>query len=174
MKLLSYSTLFALPFLSHTLAARCPITGPLLPTPKHLAASPLVSAAGEKLKNLYDSAVSGSIVSGWQTNATSFSIILTDATGASLWEYHHTASGNVNNTRNVNGDTQYMIASVTKVFTDLALLKLGLNLDDPITKYLPELACNDSPIQWKDITLGALGDHLADIPQTCGYIFVLV
>lgn len=170
MQFLSYLTLlFAVPFLSHTLAASCPITGPLLPPPQQLSTSSLIRAAGEKLKTLYDSALSGSIVAGWQTNITSFSIVLTDAGGATFWEYHHTASGNVNNTGDVNGDTQFRVASVTKVFTDLLLLKLGLDLDDPITKYLPELACNDSPIKWKEITLGSLGNHLAGIPTGCGY-----
>lgn len=174
MQFLSYLTLlFAVPFLSHTLAARCPITGPLLPPPQQLSTSPLFRAAGERLKTLYDFALSGSIVAGWQTNITSFSIVLTDASNAPLWEYHHTASGNVNNTSDVNGDTQFRVASVTKVFTDLLLLKLGLDLDDPITKYLPELACNDSPIKWKEITLGSLGNHLAAIPTGCRYMTII-
>lgn len=171
MKLLSSSALlFALSSPLHTLAARCPITGPLLPLPQQLSSSPLINTAGEKLKTLLDSAVSGSITAGWQTNVTSFSIALTDTNNASsapFWEYHHTVSANVNRTEDSDGDTQYMLASVTKVFTDLALLKLGLDLDDPITKYLPELAGDDSPIQWKQVTLRALGNHLAAIPQTC-------
>lgn len=168
---LPYSTLLlAVPLFSHALAARCPISGPLLPPPQQLSTSPLIRAAGEKLKTLIDLALSGSIVAGWQTNTASFSIVLTDASdeaGARLWEYHHTASGNVNNTGDVDGDTQFRVASVTKVFTDLILLKLGLDLADPITKYLPELACDDSPIEWKRITLGSLGNHLAAIPQGC-------
>lgn len=169
---LSYLTfIFVACCTSATLAARCPITGPLLPSPKALSTSPFVLDAGRRLKELLDSALTGSIEAGWQTNITSFSIILTDTEEGSLWEYHHTASGNVNSTKNVDGDTQFMIASITKVFTDLALLKAGLNLDDPITKYLPELASSTSPIKWKDITLRALGNHMAGIPQTCRYIY---
>jgi CubicO group peptidase (beta-lactamase class C family) len=172
MRLSSYlAFIFVAYCTSVTLAARCPITGPLLPSPKTLSTSPFVLDAGRRLKELLDSALTGSIEAGWQTNVTSFSIILTDTGEVPLWEYHHTASGNVNSTKNVDGDTQFMIASITKAFTDLALLKAGLNLDDPITKYLPELASSTSPIKWKDITLRALGNHMAGIPQTCRFIY---
>lgn len=146
MQLLSFPVLLVVTLLPNALAASCPINGPLLPPPKELSTSSLIRDAGEKLKDLFDSAVSGSIVTGWQTNVTSFSIILTDAGKSLLWEYHHTASGNVNGTKNVNGDTQFIMASITKVFTDLAMLKVGLNLDDLVTKYLPELASSESPI----------------------------
>jgi CubicO group peptidase (beta-lactamase class C family) len=54
------------------------------------------------------------------------------------------------------------------VFTDLLLLKSGLNMDDPVTKYLPELE-GESVIQWEDVTLGALGDHLSGMPVTCKF-----
>ncbi|RPB13418.1 beta-lactamase/transpeptidase-like protein [Morchella conica CCBAS932] len=101
----------------------CPITGPVLPSPKTLSTSPFVLDAGGRLKELLDSALTGSIEAG----------------------------------------IDY------EVFTDLALLKSGFNLDDPITKYLPELASSTSPIKWKDITLRALGNHMAGIPQTYGY-----
>lgn len=171
MRLSSYLTFISVACCaSVTLAARCPITGPFLPSPKALSTSPFVLDAGRRLKELLDSALTGPIKGGWRTNITSFSIIPTDTEG-SLWEYHHTASGNVNSTKNVDGDTQFMIASITKVFTDLALLKAGLNLDDPITKYLPELTSSTSPIKWKDITLRALGNHMAGIPQTCRCIY---
>lgn len=36
-------------------------------------------------------------------------------------------------------DTNYRLASVTKQFTAASILMLGVPLDDPITKYLPEL-----------------------------------
>lgn len=171
MQFLSYSTLLlAVPFISHTLAARCPITGSLLPPPRQLSTSPVILAAGERLKTLIDSALSGSIVAGWETNITSFSIILTDTNNGSFWEYHHAASGNANNTADVNGDTQFMVGSVTKVVTDLIMLRLGLDLDEPITKYLPELAYGDSSIEWNEVTLRSLGSHLAAIPRDCRYM----
>jgi CubicO group peptidase (beta-lactamase class C family) len=88
-----------------------------------------------------------------------------------LWEYHHLATNNTNSTKRVDGDSQYLIGSVSKVFTDLLLLKSGLNMDDPVTKYLPELE-GESVIQWEDVTLGALGDHLSGMPGTCMFIQV--
>lgn len=110
---------------------------------------------------LLDLAVSGGLVAGWQTNTTSFSIALT-AGRQRLWEYHHTAGGG----GSVTGDTQFRVASVSKVFTDLLLLKLGLPLDEPVTTYLPELLAG-SAIAWSEVTLGALGDHMAGIPGAC-------
>ncbi|PVH81937.1 beta-lactamase/transpeptidase-like protein [Cadophora sp. DSE1049] len=76
----------------------------------------------------------------------------------------------------VSGDIQvpwavsnYLIGSISKLFSDLILLRTGLRLDDPVTKYLPELKSVDSPVRWENITLGSLGDHLSGIPTTYGY-----
>ncbi|KAL7267962.1 hypothetical protein RUND412_009431, partial [Rhizina undulata] len=63
------------------------------------------------------------------------------------------------------------IGSITKVFTILgALLQSGVCLDDPITKYVPELTegSNSGRIRWGEITLRALGSHLSGIPRDYG------
>jgi CubicO group peptidase (beta-lactamase class C family) len=83
-----------------------------------------------------------------------------------IWEFHHLAETNVNGTKSVDGDSQYLVGSISKVFTDLLLLRTDLNRSDPITKYLPDLE-GDSYIQWRNITLDNLGDHLAGMPPTC-------
>ncbi|KAI9750660.1 MAG: hypothetical protein M4579_006373 [Chaenotheca gracillima] len=133
-----------------------------------LASSPNIRDAGEKLKVLLDEAADNSTFGMWNTTITSFSIALTDSS-STLWSYQHTASGTVNGTKNVTADSQYRIASITKTFTDLALLRAGLDLTDPVTKYLPELEDPDSPIQYKDITLGMLGSHLSGMPPNYGF-----
>ena len=50
--------------------------------------------------------------------------------------------GNVNNEKNANFDTLYDIASVTKLFTSISILKLSslgiIDLNDKIGKYLPD------------------------------------
>ena len=58
----------------------------------------------------------------------------------------------------VRRDTQFQLASVTKVFTGLALLQLEQNgqvsLDDPVSKYLTDL-----PVPWRDVSLRELAAH---------------
>ncbi|KFY17331.1 hypothetical protein V492_00741 [Pseudogymnoascus sp. VKM F-4246] len=150
----------------------CPPDGPLLPRPSTLASQAAFKAAESKLSHILDSVVKGKIEGGFPIENTSFSISVTtldDKHGKPAWEYHHRGANNVKGTKKVDGDTQYLIGSVSKVFTDLLLLKSGLNLDDPITKYLPELISNDSLIRWEDISLRALGAHLGGIQGFYGY-----
>jgi serine beta-lactamase-like protein LACTB len=63
----------------------------------------------------------------------------------------------------VSRDTRFGIASITKAFTGLALLKLNetgkVNLDAPIQKYVPSFPVKPG----KDITLRLLAAHLAGI-----------
>jgi CubicO group peptidase (beta-lactamase class C family) len=65
----------------------------------------------------------------------------------------------------VDGDSQYRIASITKVFTTLGLLYQhaagNLSLDDAVDKYIPELKESDKgELPWKDITLRMLASQL--------------
>ena len=66
-------------------------------------------------------------------------------------------------------DTVFEIGSVTKPFTAILLAKLRdeglLSLDDPITKFLPELK-NNSYIVRKKLTLFDVATHTADLPST--------
>lgn len=68
-----------------------------------------------------------------------------------FFTYHYTALvRNKSGVDKVDGNTIYRAASVTKVFTILAImLEEKINLDDLIGKYVKEL---DVP-EWKDVTL---------------------
>lgn len=148
----------------------CPPDGPLLPRPTTLASQEAFKVSGTTLSHILDSVVNGDLEPGFPIENTSFSISVTsldDKHGKPAWQYHHRGTNNVNGTKKVDGDTQYLIGSISKVFTDLLLLKSGLNLDDPITKYLPELTNNNSLINWKEISLRALGAHLGGIQGFC-------
>ena len=61
-------------------------------------------------------------------------------------------------------DTRHEVASVSKMFTAMAALKLRdagrLKLDDPISRYLP-----DAPATWRDITVTQLIHHTSGIPD---------
>lgn len=112
----------------------------------------------------------------WNTTITSFAIEVTSAR-QSLWESYHTApllghySGGEYS--NVTGSTSFRIASISKVFTVLAILlqqqEGNLSLKDPVTKYLPELQAKDlkSGIQWEHIDLESLASQLGGAPREC-------
>ena len=47
------------------------------------------------------------------------------------------------------------------------MLRSGINVDDPVTKYLPSLADDKSLIRWENITLGALAGQVAGVVPNC-------
>jgi CubicO group peptidase (beta-lactamase class C family) len=74
-----------------------------------------------------------------------------------------------NNTdRDVNGDTLFAIASITKVFTALLLQDMvergEMKLDDPVQKYLPD-SVRMPTYQGKEITLLHLATHTSALPR---------
>ena len=151
----------------------CPVDGPLLPCPTNLTSSAPFQVALKNITTSIDLAVAGKIRSRWSVENTSFSIALVSRDvphrDRPVREYHHRAWANVNGTSIVDGDTQYLIGSISKLFTDLLLLKTGVDFDVPIAKYLPELKNNQSKIDWESITLATLADHLAGIPPNYGF-----
>lgn len=114
---------------------------------------------------------------GWTTNTTSFAIQVTSSE-ETIWDYFYTAPIlNKENARKipVDGDTAFRVASVSKSFTVYAiLLEDGIGLDDPITKYIPELlhgtwpdGPNGAPTgllaDWESITIRSLASQLGGI-----------
>ena len=76
----------------------------------------------------------------------------------------HFGSANLEKKQPVNADTIYHWASNTKPFTGIAIMQLRdrglLKLDDPVTKYLPELrAVHNSYGSMDDITIRHLMTH---------------
>jgi CubicO group peptidase (beta-lactamase class C family) len=102
----------------------------------------------------------------WNASTNSFSVKVTSKE-ETLVSFHHTAD-NLNKTGvgKVTSSSIYRVASVTKIFTVLALLlQENLNLDDPASKYVPELAKID---HYKDITLRMLASQLGGVPREGG------
>ena len=105
-------------------------------------------------------------------NSTSVSVGVTSSK-ESLWEFHHTArerNASRPDIPQVNSDALYRIASITKAFTVLGLLKQhaagNLSLDDTVDKYITELkGPQNGTIPWKDITLRSLASQLSGIPR---------
>lgn len=100
-------------------------------------------------------------------NKRSKSIIvgIVDANGRQIF-----AAGRLSDTDNrlPDGNTIYEIGSITKVFTSLSLadmsLKKQLNLEDPISKFLPKTV--KTPVRnGKEISLLSLSTHRSGMPR---------
>ncbi|SPO01739.1 uncharacterized protein DNG_04412 [Cephalotrichum gorgonifer] len=145
----------ALPALST--AARCPPTGAVLPSPD-LPDNYEPAGLRVNIDNLLEHASPT-----WNVSTTSFSVELTSI-NASFFEYHHTAATrSEHGVREVDTNTVYRIASITKVFNVLALLlNAPLALDTSITQYVPELEGRE---EYVEITLRMLASQVAGIPR---------
>jgi CubicO group peptidase (beta-lactamase class C family) len=150
-------------------ALECRPQGPIFPKPA-LARSATFQKAAQKLSDILDAAVNQKIRAGWAVNSTSFSIALVSHDQGSravpLWEYHNLAANTFLGTKKLDRNSQYQIGSISKAITDAVLVRSGVNMDDPITKYLPALS-GPSEIEWDSITLRGLASHLAGIPPNC-------
>lgn len=153
------------------LDGHCPPLGPVLPAPT----SPSSDAAVNLAVSLFSSRFAG-ITSPFVDSAVSISVrsIHEDT---NLLDLHYTPPNRgANSTAVVDGDTVFRVGSISKVFTVLGVLKHGIAFDDPVTKYLPELAelgsadgvDNDvTAVSWGDITIGALASHMSGIGNDC-------
>ncbi|KAH8199700.1 hypothetical protein TruAng_006108 [Truncatella angustata] len=150
---------------SAALDGLCPPLGAVLPAPKAPSSSLHVQTAAAFLKEALQNAtasINGSAISfGIQSIHEAKPIV----------EFHYTPpESGANGVKEVNSNTVYRLASTSKLFPVLALLRTeGMDLSDPITKWLPELrglnkqARKPNPIwtvDWDEITLGALASHL--------------
>lgn len=154
----------------HASWSGCPPSGPFLPRPTNLHNSSIIHNATSAFDKSLQSALNGSISPGFSVANTSFSLGLVSLDSPKpLWSYHYRGSANINGTATIDNDTQYLIGSISKLITDLLVLRTGIDLDTPITNYLPSLANETSVIKWEEVTLAALADHLAGIPPNYGF-----
>ena len=86
-----------------------------------------------------------------------------------IWEYHHLAKNNAEGTRVLDRHSQWLIGSVSKVFTTYIMLTSGIDIDKSVIEYLPELRNASSKSPWENITLKMLSSHLAGVPVDCKY-----
>jgi len=144
------------PLLAVQVAGHCPPTGPVLPPP---TIPTDFKSAG--LSSSLDLLAKGTDRFNSTTTSFSFSVTSPDST---FFEFHHTApSKNASGVKQVDKDTVYRVASNTKMYMTLAvLLAFSNNLDDPIGKYIPELAASKD---YEDVTPRLLAAHLAGVPR---------
>jgi CubicO group peptidase (beta-lactamase class C family) len=152
-------------------ALECHPGGPLVPRPRQLDKFEAMQEALANLTSTLDKAFSGEIRAGFDVKNTSISMGLVSFDqidpSVPVWEYHHLSPANVRGTKRIDRNSQYLIGSVTKAISDAILLRYNLNLDDPITKYIPALGDESSLIRWENITLGALAGQVAGVVPNC-------
>jgi CubicO group peptidase (beta-lactamase class C family) len=160
----------------------CPLLGPDFPKPANPAGDQAVIEAQQLLTNAIQQALQTSIADGGlDPNTTSFSLeVYSLHEPEPLLTYHHSApalSSPAEGVATVDSNTIYRIASVSKLWSVYVyLITAGdTSFNDPITKYVPELArhaemnanglATDSidNVNWNDITVGALAGQLAGI-----------
>lgn len=180
MHLSSLSTTALIGFASFVLAAldgHCPPLGPVLPAPRHPSTDSAVQAAVAAFEALLAQTTSQP-----RLNESALVVGVKSVHEAEwLLEYAFTPPAEFRDPRGVqevDSDTVFRIASTSKIFPVLAILKLhGVSLEDPITKYVPEVrALNNqgreqTPIwtyDWESMTLGSLASHLAGLPADLG------
>lgn len=145
-----------LSFLLTGVLGYCPPTGPVLPPPLIQDDFKLTD-----LSAALDTLAKGS--TEFNSTTVSFSVSITSP-NATFFEFHHTAPvKNNSGVAEVSSNTVYRVASNTKVFLTLAtLLEFPDNMEDPIGKYVPELA-NDT--RYDDITLTMLTSQVSGVPR---------
>ncbi|PVH98034.1 beta-lactamase family protein [Periconia macrospinosa] len=151
-----------------TASAKCFNPSIAHPLPDYDPSHPVLRDAFAHIEALLEITIGGDPT--W--DSSSFSVAITSSK-ETLWEHHHKAQKR-NVTRpdipQVNGDALYRIASITKVFTVLAILQQqeagNLRLDESVATYLPELKENQNgTINWAGITLRSLASQLSGIPR---------
>jgi hypothetical protein len=138
--------------------ARCSPGGPVLPTPSNIESLDLTN-----LKTILDGLSSGHLGSKLNASTTSISISIASVNSSFFFFYHYTAPvRNESGVSVVDSNTIFRVASVTKVFTVLAvLLENKMKMEDLISKFVPEL--NDP--KWAEITVGMLTSQLSGAPR---------
>ncbi len=164
-------------------APNCPPLGPVFEAPRNFTASATVRAA---IANLTSALLARDAdnSSGVRANETSYSLEVFSISDDSplIFDWHHTSRAlslatNTTGVKKVDADTVYRLGSLTKIHTVYTWLAQDgdKRWNDPITKYVPELAAvadrgRKDPVahpQWDDITIGALAGQLGGIIRDC-------
>ncbi|KAI1748962.1 beta-lactamase/transpeptidase-like protein [Xylaria castorea] len=152
----------------------CALAGPGFPSPSGLSNSSMLNEGiAEFEKSL------SSVQLGLQANDTAWAVALfSSKENKTLYEHYYTPPIDVGVSK-VDSNSIFRIGSVSKVFSVWSfLIEVGDKyFNDPITKYIPELAnltynggsdqqevYNDiDHVRWEEVTLGQLASHAAGI-----------
>jgi hypothetical protein len=160
--------------------------GPDAPVPRSPSNTSAFRNATSTMKAAIESAISTgtTIYSDIDSNTTSFSLdIFSVHEEETLFSYHYNAPGLSNATegvKTVDSNTIYRLGSVSKLLTVYTFLSTvgDMTFNEPITKYMPELAAysknhHDSDdwldvTDWHSVTIGAIASELGAISRERG------
>ncbi|KAI0164392.1 beta-lactamase/transpeptidase-like protein [Hypoxylon sp. FL1284] len=146
----------------------CPPLGAVLPAPTSPSTHPAVQSALSALKAAVN------LTGTFNGTAVSIGVKSLHET-APLVDIHYTPPVlDPRGASQIDSSTVYRLGSVSKVFAALAVLKTsGVQLQDPVTKYLPRLrelkeqqngTVNSITVpDWDEVTLQALASHMGAI-----------
>ncbi|KAJ5639546.1 uncharacterized protein N7484_007408 [Penicillium longicatenatum] len=158
----------------------CPLLGPTYPPFKLETRDPIIVDSLKNLTESFDELMRTGIGENGPItkNTTTLGMALFSANNGNaqdepfFWQYHYTAPEYkkiIRRSQNVTKDSIYRIGGLTEVFTVWSLLlTVGDKIfNDPVTKYLPELANGSSTAtsishtKWDEITVGQIASHMA-------------
>ena len=152
-----------------TVLSQCPPLGPNLPRATNLTGSSTFTTTLAGITEV--------LTNNTAFNATAVTVTIGTTDGPPLLQFHNSPTQyNSSGSHDLTCDTQFIVASVSKLFTafGVRLLHEKVSLSDPITRYIPELlklnGKNGNPISstnWNDITIEALLSHMSGIADDC-------
>lgn len=158
----------------------CPLQGQQWPSPTDLSREDLFQNATKTLQDIINANITT-----LPYNESTFSIGMFSTTDDGLlWQYHHTDTSvntSLRGTKEVDADSIYRIASISKIFTIyMWLINDGdRNFNAPITNFLPELSqyVKDQDYyaapSWEEITVNDLAMFLAGVARDCRLFVIL-
>ncbi|KAE9989176.1 hypothetical protein EG328_000108 [Venturia inaequalis] len=159
--------------------------GPRFSPPTHFTGDSLVAASWKNLGSNLDAYLQGnrqgvesSLLEGLENLTFSLGMFSVHDPAAETLQYHYTSKevANGKGAKEVDGNSIYRVASVSKLFSVYAgmLVFSDEQWNQPITDFVPRLSkstldkiTTDSIhyIQWEDVTLRALASQIAGIPR---------
>ncbi|KAK0624559.1 beta-lactamase/transpeptidase-like protein [Bombardia bombarda] len=167
-------------------APNCPPLGPVFEKPRNFKSSEAIRAAIASITAVL-TARDADNSSGVLANDTSYSIEIFSTTSDApvIFSWHHTAPAlaaarNSTGLRKTDADAVYRLGSLTKIFTIYTWLAQDgdAKWNEPITKYVPELAAAAGKakmdpvanVAWADVTIGALASQLSGAVRDYGIV----
>ncbi|KAK3948999.1 beta-lactamase/transpeptidase-like protein [Pseudoneurospora amorphoporcata] len=168
-----------------TAAPNCPPLGPVFEKPRNFRSSAAIRAALANLTEAFQTRDADNSAAV-RANITSYSheVFSISDVDPVIFSWHRTApahaSSHITNggVKKTDADTVYRLGSLTKIFTVYMWLAQDgdVRWNEPITKYVPELAeaadkAKDDPVgnvAWGEVTVGSLAGQLSGAVRDYG------
>ncbi|KPM43789.1 hypothetical protein AK830_g2769 [Neonectria ditissima] len=155
----------------------CPLIGAYYPPPTISKSSDAFSQLRSKFTDAFDDLIENGGSEDYgeiMPNTTSFSVVFFGGSNSVdddpiFFEYHYTSPEDQSLTnRNLTSSTKFPLGDLTTVFTVYAwLANQGEQWEQPITRYIPELADikGSFTVPWEDVTIGSLAGQMSGLSR---------